>query len=135
MKKLIMGIVATMMLIGTTTANAQGFNRHYPRYGGPREEWRADRDRYHHRHRDYECRDYPMPPAYRPAPRPVVIYHEPEPVVVHHVIEPEPVVVHHVIEPEPRPRHHYRRRSSGNTAAAVAAGAVLGAVLMSAVAR
>ena len=115
---MIAGIVTAMMFFGTMTANAQGFDRNRDRKDSPKKEYSVsnDRDRrdlaMNNMDRDRNARGtYRMENMRQP--------------------EPRPAVVHHV--EQPAPRHEVRHRhSDGSTIAAVAAGAVLASVLISA---
>lgn len=120
MKKMILGLVSTMMILGSLTANAQGYRYSRDRYDRPRE-YRVDKHWKHYnkhhgpKHRDYRWeRRRPMPP---PPHRTVV---------VRTVAVPPPC-------PPPPPRRYYRRSSNGAAVAtAMATGVILGSVITSA---
>jgi hypothetical protein len=121
MKKMMMlGIAATMMLLGTMNMNAQGF-RNNDRYNDcSRKEMKMDKKHYD---RD-DC--YGRDDRVAMNDRYTYRHHTDRVYVINTIPERRPVVVY----PVRRPRVVYRiHNNNGNVVAAAAAGVVIGSVL------
>ena len=126
MRKMMLDIAATMMLLGTTNMNAQSFRNHDCYNDCSRREMKIDNNRYD-RDDCYDCYDHygrneriPMNDRY-------ARHHHADRVYVINTIPERRTIVEY---PARRPREVYRiYNNTGNVVAAAAAGVVLGSVL------
>lgn len=122
MRKMMLDIAATMMLLGTTNMNAQSFRNHDCYNDCSRREMKIDNNRYD---RD-DCYDHYGRNERIPINDRYTYRHHTDRVYVINTIERRPVVVY----PVRRPREVYRiHNNNGNVVAAAAAGVVIGSVL------
>lgn len=123
MRKMMLGIAATMMLLGTMNMNAQSFRNHDCYNDCSRREMKIDNNRYD---RD-DCYDHYGRNERIPINDRYARHHHADRVYVINTIPERRTIIEY---PAHRPREFYRiYNNTGNVVAAAAAGVVLGSVL------